>query len=205
MSEANYIHDVIIGSGEGVIFRDPGAVRMSDLYDLIYPVGMYIDTSDLTFDPNVSFTGQTWVLEVEGMVHVSGGINYPVAKANNNAGAGESDGGSRDTVLVKHSHTVQSHTHYIPALSGYTNVTGSHTHGLHSSRSVPAGSSKYLADSTGSQIWNPLTYSGDHSHTIATNASNTGSSSPGTDEQGVSGIGANMQPHINVNRWHRVA
>ena len=28
MSEANYIHDVIIGSGEGVVFRDPGAVRM---------------------------------------------------------------------------------------------------------------------------------------------------------------------------------
>ena len=42
-----------------------------------YPVGSYYETSDTTFDPNVSFGG-TWELETEGLVHIGAGSNYTI-------------------------------------------------------------------------------------------------------------------------------
>ena len=40
------------------------------LVDLIYPVGIYVEISDIDFDPNTSWGG-TWVLENDGTVLVS--------------------------------------------------------------------------------------------------------------------------------------
>ena len=45
------------------------------MIDRFYPVGSYYETSDTTFDPNVSWGGR-WVLESEGQVHVSAGSTY---------------------------------------------------------------------------------------------------------------------------------
>ena len=45
------------------------------MIDRFYPVGSYYETSDTTFNPNVSWGG-TWVLESEGQVHVSAGSTY---------------------------------------------------------------------------------------------------------------------------------
>lgn len=39
--------------------RIKGKVNLSDLFNLIYPVGTYYTTSNLRFDPNRSFSG-TW-------------------------------------------------------------------------------------------------------------------------------------------------
>lgn len=44
---------------------------ISNMWSTIYPVGSYYETSDIAFDPNVSFGG-TWV-EVEALTH-SGSI-----------------------------------------------------------------------------------------------------------------------------------
>lgn len=78
-------------------FVDANSV-MRALFDFVYPVGSYYETSDTAFDPNTTWGG-TWVLETEGMVHVSGGTNYAVAKANNNNGQGEKDGGEATVTL----------------------------------------------------------------------------------------------------------
>lgn len=40
------------------------------IFDLVYPVGSYYETSDTSFDPNVTWGG-TWELEVDGTVLVS--------------------------------------------------------------------------------------------------------------------------------------
>lgn len=45
--------------------------------DFYYPVGSYYETSNASFDPNVTWGG-TWVLENEGQVHVSAGSNYEI-------------------------------------------------------------------------------------------------------------------------------
>lgn len=47
------------------------------LIDFFYPVGSYYETSDTTFNPNIRWGG-TWVLETEGQVHISAGLNYEV-------------------------------------------------------------------------------------------------------------------------------
>ena len=47
------------------------------LIDFFYPVGSYYETSDSSFDPNVTWGG-TWVLEADGLVHIGAGNRYPV-------------------------------------------------------------------------------------------------------------------------------
>lgn len=66
---------------------------LSACLDAFYPVGSYYETSDTSFDPNVSFGG-TWSLESEGLVHIGAGSNY----------AAGSTGGSKDAVLISHYH-----------------------------------------------------------------------------------------------------
>lgn len=57
-------------------FVDANSV-MRALFDFVYPVGSYYETSDTAFDPNTTWGG-TWVLENEGQVHVSAGSNYKI-------------------------------------------------------------------------------------------------------------------------------
>lgn len=83
---------------------DVNTQQLMMILNHVYPVGSYYETSDENFDPNVSWVG-TWHLEIEGQVHVSSGVNYPIVGALTNA----SDGGE-----AKHTLTVNempSHTH----------------------------------------------------------------------------------------------
>lgn len=86
-----------------VYFITDGTPFPQSFIDAIYPVGSYYETSDSTFDPNVSWGG-TWALETEGQVHVSAGGGYLVNGANSNT----SDGGTKDSVVVSHHHLVSS-------------------------------------------------------------------------------------------------
>ena len=52
-------------------------VPFNSIMQIVYPVGSYYETSDASFDPNVTFGG-TWVLEAEGLVHIGAGSNYNV-------------------------------------------------------------------------------------------------------------------------------
>ena len=45
-------------------------LTLEDVMNLMYPVGSYYETSNTTFDPNISWGG-TWVLENDGTVLVS--------------------------------------------------------------------------------------------------------------------------------------
>lgn len=57
-------------------FVDANSV-MRALFDFVYPVGSYYETSDTAFDPNTTWGG-TWSLEAEGLVHIGAGSNYTV-------------------------------------------------------------------------------------------------------------------------------
>lgn len=73
----------------------PGAVARAliDIFNLVYPVGSYYETTDTNFDPNVQFGG-TWVLEDAGLVHVSAGAGYTVS-------TNSKDGGEATHTLLK--------------------------------------------------------------------------------------------------------
>lgn len=84
-------------SAEVSDFVDDLNVSPINLIDVFYPVGSYYETSDTTFNPNITWGG-TWVLETEGQVHVSAGLNYEVGDT----------GGSKDAVIVSHTHLLSS-------------------------------------------------------------------------------------------------
>jgi hypothetical protein len=83
-----------------------------NLIDMFYPVGSYYETSDTTFDPNITWGG-TWVLETEGQVHVSSGTNYTVS----GAGTNTTDGGAQTVTLT--TNEIPSHCH-VQRAGGYT-------------------------------------------------------------------------------------
>ena len=92
ISAAFYTVDFYAG-GHGIAFGKPASNAgfecamdasfidangtMRALFDFIYPVGSYYETSDTTFDPNITWGG-TWSLEAEGLVHIGAGSNYTV-------------------------------------------------------------------------------------------------------------------------------
>ena len=200
------------------------------LLDLFYPVGSYYETSDTTFDPNTAWGG-TWHLEVAGQVHVSGGTDYSVNftntdTVNSDGTVGATQDGSPDAIIPYHNHTfngnalgTHDHTFTGNALPGHSHVpsTASRvfvhtTTGVAFTRhSVKPGSSTAvtnLVSSTQALAYSSTTNSvsgGTPSGTVVGKSAGTPSGT--ITYAGTSGeeIGANMQPYIAVNRWHRIA
>ena len=139
--------------------------------DFRYPVGSYYETSNANFNPNNSWGG-TWILETEGMVHVSGGSNYPVSKANDNNGAGAKDGGETTHILSEQELPSHAHT--------YHKTNGSGANSYHAQ--------DYYYIQYGSSTWPSVYYE-------TVNTSSTGQNKGHN----------NMQPYINIYRWHRTA
>ena len=76
-------------------------ISMGNILDLFYPVGSYYETSNTTFDPNVSWGG-TWVEDTNGLVTVALDENQTEF---NSVGK---IGGSKE---------MQAHSHSIPDIS----------------------------------------------------------------------------------------
>lgn len=210
-----------IGSVSLVSNAETITMTRKEMLDKYYPVGCYFETTDTSFNPNTALVG-TWVEDDAGNVHVAAGtadgVTYTVGAT----------GGNKDAIVVSHSHTVNSHTHIIPALSGTAASNGAHTHtpatpsnsdaGFCAQRGIRGRSGTYgLAAGTGLYAF-ASTYgyadvsvarntasAGAHTHSVTMNASTSGGSAPGTNSVGSSGANANMQPYKVVKRWHRTA
>lgn len=78
------------------------------LVDLIYPVGIYVEISDIEFDPNTAWGG-TWILETDGTVLVSKS-NASGSKFNNDIGTivGEETHTLTEAELAEHDHAYPS-------------------------------------------------------------------------------------------------
>lgn len=170
-----------------------------------YPVGSYYETSDTAFNPNTAWGG-TWSLETAGQVHVSAGTGYAVSGALTDT----TDGGSADAIIPYHSHSVNAvdtgtqsashthgtgdsaHTYFATSSAANTNEPGGGISG--SGQKYPYVSSSYE--------WSERTATGNqsasHKHTLPAHNTNYAGTDGNT-------VGANMQPYIIVNRWHRTA
>ena len=152
----------------------------SILFDMLYPVGSYYETSDSSFNPNNQWRG-TWVLETAGQVHVSAGTGYAVG-----ATGGEATHRLTAAEMPSHGHNVKTWVNAgtVGPAKGYTNN----------------GTTLYDV-SYGNQLANGSWYS------TSFNAAESGNGDPTglTDMQGNSQAHNNMPPYIVVNRWHRTA
>lgn len=169
------------------------------MLDFFYPVGSYYETSDITFDPNVVWPG-TWVLEAEGLAHVSAGTTYTAGLTYGTNTHNHTTGDF--TLLTKHlpahTHGSETITYQFRArkcgsgsnlITASTNVTVSDYSGT--GTPVAAGSSSYAM------------------HNVKLSASHT-HNSVGSDtahNHGVTGSTTrnSWQPSMAVNRWHRTA
>ena len=156
-----------------------GGVSGAAFLNMFYPVGSYYETSDTTFNPNVTWGG-TWILETEGQVHISSGSNYLV----NGAGTNTSDGGSP---------YIQAHTHAFtqPKIPN-------HHHSMGNIWSNGTGSSQAY------QYSNSRTLMTRNTATDGGGGACTGGA-VGAVSGATTGNDGNMPPYIIVNRWHRTA
>jgi len=215
-------NDSILGSGDlqitsgvsdvqidsiSIVSSGVANILTATLLDVFYPVGSYYETSDTTFNPNTSWGG-TWVLEAEGIVHVSGGTNYSVNHADDNNGVGTQDGGSKQIQEHHHGFTNPSVTG-----GGITNgiTGGSHKHDLNiysstgtsSAYVIQIASVKYTKDRSRMHDESHTHSLPSHSHTV--NGGAVGSVAGATAGLPESSSEGNMPPYIIVNRWHRTA
>ena len=146
----------------------------------LYPVGSLYFNASVSTNPATLLGFGTWTAFGAGRVMVGLDGSDPLFDTL------EETGGSKDAVVVSHTHT------------GSTNTTGAHTHtqsaynidSVVGFNGVPSGGNP--AVSVGAV--GPATQSaGDHSHTFTT--ASTGSS----------GTNANLQPYITVAMWKRTA
>ena len=164
--------------------------------DFFYPVGCYFETTDTDFDPNTTWGG-TWVLEDEGLVHVSSGTNYVVSANSQDGGAKQitytPQGTNAGIKLSAAQSGMPSHNHspsdtaygFLTAQSGTVGRTN-HTNGGSSWVSVYANGSVNRHTTTNSKSASATEA---HSHTFT----------------GTQATLDNMQPYKIVNRWHRTA
>lgn len=207
------------------IFPIAGGFDPASIIDLFYPVGSYYETSDTTFDPNVSWGG-TWVEDTTGRATIASGTGYTTG-----ATGGSTTHQITSAELPTHTHTYDKAKTPTGAASGNTgqasgntgsttltiNQIPSHTHSM-----------RYAGSTSGStqQLWygNPGTVNLDvttgstgggqghthtlnnhthtlnnHTHTISTTSTNSGNGGFANTAMSI------MQPYIVVKRWHRTS
>lgn len=157
----------------------------NNIFDTFYPVGSYYETSDANFDPNTAWGG-TWELETQGQVHVSAGTNYEV----NGALTNSSDGGEATHTLA----VGEMPSHYHNTQAAFSIRAMSYNGG----QPVWGGNGTTVSKLTGSTP-DTITQSSNQftPYNIQLNKN--------SDSKGGGEAHNNMQPYINVYRWHRTA
>lgn len=189
--EDAHIQDFYADSTNNTITLEYG--EGSDLIDLVYPVGsIYMSVSDTS--PSVLFGG-SWE-QLEDRFLLGAGTTYT---------AGDTDG-SKDAVVVSHTHIQNSHNH----------TQNAHSHNAQANKFVEAnrrpetGSTKRVASSntSGNYYWQStdgyIDGSSVHQATASTTATNQ-STIATNQSTGVSGTDKNMPPYLVVYMWQRTA
>lgn len=143
-----------------------------------YPVGSIYINATSSSNPNTLLGFGTWTAFGTGRVMV--GLDSADALFD----TAEETGGSKDAVVVSHTH----------AFSTTTDSAGVHTHTYQGSNYQPNNAAGSVPDWIGSSTMTTAS-AGAHTHTL----------SGTTDSTGSSGTNANVQPFIVVRMWKRTA
>lgn len=148
------------------------AISLSD----VYPIGSIYINAGVTTNPATLLGFGTWVAFGAGKVLV--GQDTGDASFNTL----EETGGSKDAVVVTHTHT------------GSTNTTGEHSHTVDIVKISGSAYNNVLTSVQDSDVTSTSTNTaGSHNHTVS------------IDSTGSSGTNANLQPYVVVKMWKRTA
>lgn len=150
-------------------------INNKSLLDLIYPIGSIYICANKDMNPGTLFGG-SW--ERVGSSHYLMAYdpnNTWFDQPNNTTGSnGNSGGWDTDSTVAP----LPKHSHSIPQLSGTAAENGNHRHnyGFSSPKRASDGNKWWTAGNSSSNGGNATvtTYSGNHTHTVTTNASTTG-------------------------------
>ena len=145
----------------------------------LHPIGSIYINAGVTTNPATLLGFGTWVAFGAGRVMV--GLNGSDTLFDTL----EETGGSKDAVVVSHTHTV----------SGTTATNGDHSHTVLKDFGYNTGDGRIGTSSSGITTNYPTSTAGAHNHTF----------SGTTDSTGSSGTNANLQPYITVAMWKRTA
>jgi hypothetical protein len=162
----------------------------------LYPVGsIYINATSST-NPATLFGFGTWVAFGEGRVIVGQSASDALFDTL------EETGGTKDSIVVSHTHT----------LSGTTSSNGAHTHSISDpghTHFVPSGapvSSSIRYETSGAAYGgSQTTGSSTTGISVQSNGAHTHTLTGTTDSTGSSGTNANVQPYIVAKLWKRTA
>jgi hypothetical protein len=147
----------------------------------IYPVGSVYINATSSSNPATLLGFGTW--EAFGAGRMMVGLNASDALFD----TAEETGGSKDAIVVSHTHT----------FSGTTAENGTHTHTINEGSPSPGGASLTSGDDMTNLVaaTQTTTSAGAHTHTYSGTTASTGSS----------GTNANLPPYIVVRMWKRTA
>ncbi len=175
---------------------------LKEVVDIMYPIGsIYMSINDT--DPSTLFGGK-W--ESWGAGRVPVGVN----SADTDFNLVEKTGGEKThklttAELAQHSHGMNSHTHSIPELSGSAIKNGMHAHNIGATSTATKGSNQNRVSSQDTATTDyRSSESGEHTHTIKTNASTTGKATGNTANSGSNTAHNNLQPYITCYMFKRV-
>jgi hypothetical protein len=212
--------------GAGKTLAVAGTASGAGLINLLYPVGsIYINATN-SANPSTYFGAGTWVAFGAGRVPVGFNASDPLFDA------AEDTGGSKDAIVVSHTHTGttggQSASHF-HGFSATTSTAGAHTHGItdpghghttelpYVSANGPTPfdanasgtpQNRFVSGVNSNTTGISINSAGDHAHTVNGNTGNTSGDHTHnftTASTGSSGTNANLQPYITVYMWKRTA
>ena len=163
----------------------------TDILASVYPVGsIYINATNSS-NPSSLLGFGTWTAFGAGRVPVG------FDASDSNFDTAEETGGSKDAIVVSHSHNLTSASVASGGASGYFHVGGGNKNpdGTTFVQTSPYGTVERPGLDAASGYQQKVTYNGAHTHTL----------SGSTDSTGSSGTNANLQPYITVYMWKRTA
>ena len=189
------------------------------IVNVVYPVGSYYETSDANFNPNAAWGG-TWVLEAEGIVHISGTANGTY-KAGTKYGA--------NIKKIEDANIAHGHGFTMPTMassgSGTSGDGGSHSgtfdlrfwgtgrgvtgvSGVFTQKDQTASANAFSAASNNPNKVQRVTLSVGNHHHSTPNHTHTWSKNGSVNNLGTPSSRSNfnvMQESLAVYRWHRTA
>lgn len=168
------------------------AIKTADgtsLLDLIHPVGEYYETSNTSFDPNVSWGG-TWVKDTAGKVMIAQteGGEFPTLGA---------EVGSSSVTIQAHTHTIPAHNH--GGNTGSTTLTTAMIPGHTHSFSATTEKSNVNTSSAGSHTHNVSITSRSTSPSASTGIRSLATYSNSGSQYDIMGNMGNKTPNSNIS------